>query len=310
MNSKHITPALLFFSFCALIALRDTLIDKLGEALINPLYIVFVFCASATAYSWLAQVITTKETNYLSVFQQSSKPQRLIFIKLSIATFFVYLITVYGILKVSAGIINFIEYGLMPSMTLFLALKSINENISKQQIIATFIGLVGVLFFTFIHDDNGRLPHGWEWILWITLIAISAYLTSLCSLYQKQLVNAGLSPQSVLLYRFPLATIVSGGACIILKVDFNLSILPQLLLISLLTVFLPLWLLCYAFMKESLGRFSIYLLFIPVFTVVIGALFKIKRFDIYQNNLFIIGSLIIIVSFLVFEGAFIKRKKC
>lgn len=198
----------------------------------------------------------------------------------------------------------------MPGMTLYLAIKVNKETASTSQKIATVIGLVGVVLFTFIPDSKGSLPHGFEWAIWIVLFAVSAYLTSLCSLYQKKLVETGMTPHEVLLYRFPLSAIICAVGCLIFKVDINFKILPELLLISLFTVFLPLWLLCYAFIRESLGRFSIYLLFIPVFTVIIGAIFRTDRLSIYKNQLFLIGSGIILFGFLFFEGAiFLKAKR-
>lgn len=310
MKSKFTLPIFLFLSFCFLIALRDTLID--GIQINNrrdSLFLLFIFCSSASLYSYLIHVVRTKNFDYFTTFRTSSKQQRKTFGRLSIATLAVYGITVFGILAVSPGIVNFIEYGIMPATTLFLASKSIDEKTRPHEIIATIIGLIGVVFFTFIPDREGTLPHGWEWIFWILLFAVSAYLTSLCSLYQKQLVNNGLTPQEVLLYRFPLAAIICGIACIILKVDLQWDLLPKLLLISLFTVFLPLWLLCYAFMRESLRRFSIYLLFIPVFTVLIGALFGTDRVDIYENPLFLTGSAIILVGFLIFERILFKPKE-
>ena len=217
-------------------------------------------------------------------------------------------ITIYGISKLTPGILSFAEYGIMPAITLLIAIKSTKETLKKRQLFATIIGLAGVLCFALIHDKKNDPPHGFMLLVWICLILLSAYLTSLCSLYQKQLVDEGLSPESVLMYRFPLTAICSLVACLIFKVNMEWSIVPQLLLISLLTVFLPLYLLCYAFMKETLGRFSIYIFFIPLFTVVIGVIF-LPQVTINKNSMFIVGALIILFSFLLFEGIFSKKEK-
>ncbi len=305
---KTLTPIFLFLTFCILIATRDTLIDSLSiKDAKSSLFLLFVFCASASIYSWIMEAISTRKLSYLAIYRSSSPEQRRTFAKLSLATLAVYGITVYGIFAVSPGIINFIEYGIMPAMTLFIVSKRSDEDIKTYQWAATLVGLVGVTFFVLIPDKAGTLPHGIEWFFWVVLFALSAYLTSLCSFYQSQLVKNKLTPHAVLLYRFPLAAVVCGVACLYLRVDINWQMLPKLLVISLTTVFLPLWLLGYAFMREALGRFSIYLLFIPVFTVLIGAFCHTERILIYRTPLFVSGSVTILLSFLLFEKETIKK---
>ncbi len=310
MKPKFTLPVFLFLLFCFLIASRDTLIFVfLEEKKIEAPFMLFIFAISATVFTWIVQIYNSKKISFIKIYVDSTPKNRIKFIKLSIATLLVYVITIYGISVLSPGILNFAEYGIMPAMTLLLAIKSTKETLKKRQLFATIIGLVGVLCFALIRDEKyNPMPNGFMWFAWICLIGISAYLTSLCSLYQKQLVDDGLSPESVLMYRFPLTAICSLVACLIFKVNMDWLIVPQLLLISLLTVFLPLYLLCYAFMKETLGRFSIYIFFVPLFTVLLGLIF-LPQLTIYRNTMFIVGAVIILFSFLLFEGVFSKKEK-
>jgi drug/metabolite transporter (DMT)-like permease len=312
MKPKFTLPVFFFILFCFLVASRDTLIfsflkDKERE--ITAPFMLFIFAISATIFTWIVQIYKTKKIDFTKVYFDSTLENRIKFVKLSFATLLVYVITIYGISRLTPGILSFAEYGIMPALTFLLAIKSTKETFNKRQLYATLIGLAGVLCFALIRDEiNNPMPNGLMLLLWICLIVISAYLTSLCSLYQKQLVDNGLSPEAVLMYRFPLTGICSLVACLIFKLNMEWSIVPQLLLISLLTVFLPLYLLCYAFMNETLGRFSIYIFFIPLFTVLLGLLF-FPQLTIYKNPIFIVGAAIILFSFLLFEGVFLKKQK-
>jgi len=307
---KKSTFSAFFLLFCFLIAARDVAIEFfLDNGIKDPVFMLMIFCLCASIFSWLFKFIRTGKSKFLQEFQELNKNQKYRFLKLGCATTVVYVVTVFGIDILGASIFNFLDYATIPLLTLWMANKIIGDKIHRDNIIASIICLVGLGFFFYDALDRSENTQKWMWMI---IAFLSPVFTAYSSALQKQQVDDNLHPDLVLLFRFPIPAAIMT-LWFFLRPSSELGnieligSIPGLVIIGLLTFFLPLWLLCFGFMKDSLAKFSSYNFLIPIFTILLS-LFNDEAVKRFSHPPIYIGMGLIIIGFFVSEGFFKKLK--
>jgi drug/metabolite transporter (DMT)-like permease len=296
---------LLFGTFCFLVASRDVLSHRLLTQNVDVVFLLTAYTVSASVFAWCFRLLRTGSPAFISPFRLLPKKQKVVFLKLGIATWLVYVVTMFGISKLTAPLFNAVDYGAMPLMTLGLAIVATHESVVRRQILGACISAGGLLVFVVATQQKG-FPAGSG--LWVGISLLSPILTSVCSMYQRQQVQSGMHPDEVLLYRFPIPAVLMLVWLLATSPRLALNQLPQILLISMVCLFLPLWLLCLGFVRASLGRFSAYLFLIPIFTFILGPLLVKGQLALITRPSILVGAGLALCGFCVFEGLFSRKR--
>lgn len=317
---KRFLGPLCFVCFCFLIAFRDVLIDKLqvcigsSDNCIHPTFLLLTWSLECTVLAWMVRAIRKKSFGFLKPFLQLQRQQQLDFIKLGAATWVVYVVTINGIRTLSSPVFNLLDYGVMPMFTLLTAFWITKQRIYTNQIIGGFLSLCGiVLLLSALIFKPPTEPH---WHLWIALSFLSPLFTSICSALQHRQVAQNMTPDEVLLYRFPIPAVLMAIWFCIAKltetadapVGSPFGYLPALLLIGAVTVFLPLWLLCYAFVRSSVGQLASYLFLIAVFTFALARILVQRPWNPTRMPFVWISGAVLLLGYMVAEGLLGRRK--
>lgn len=303
---KRYLGPLCFLSFCFLIATRDVLIDRLQvcEKCIRPTGLLLIWSIECALLAWLVRSIRKRSFAFITPFLQLERQQQFDFVKLGFATFVVYVVTVFGIRALTAQVFNLFDYGIMPVLTLLTAYLINKERILVHQVVGAFFSVfgIGLLLSALIFSPV-------QWQIWIGLAFLSPLFTSICSSLQRRQVAQGMTPDEVLLYRFPIPAIlmivwvgVDKFKAPDAPIGLPLHDLPALLLVGALTVFLPLWLLCRAFVRSSVGQLASYLFLIAVFTFVLAPLVVARAWNPARMPAVWVSAVLLLVGYLVAEG--------
>lgn len=316
---KRFLGPLCFVSFCFLIAFRDVLADRLltCNGCIHPTFLLLTWSVECAVLAWLVRSIRKKSFGFIKPFRQLRREQQLDFVKLGIATWIVYVATFYGIRALTAPIFNLFDYGTMPILTLFAAWWMNKEDITKKQVVGAVFSVVGMvlLLSVLIGKNLSPIPH---WQIWIGLSFLSPIFTSVCnSLQHDQVDKHKMAPDEVLLYRFPIPALLMviwfAGAKLTetpeAPINLGLSNLPALLLIGAVTVFLPLWLLCYGFVFASVGQFASYLFLIAVFTFALAPLVVNRLWNPARLPIVLVSAVLLLIGYMVAEGLLARKVK-
>lgn len=266
---KELPPGLIFVVFCLLLAGRDAFSHFLLVQAVDPVFMLTVYCISASVVAWVFRMVRTRSIEFRSAFRRLTGEQKLTFVKLGLATWTVYAVTVFGIKALGATVFNAVDYGSMPILTLFAGIIMFRERLAWYQGVGAAISMLGIALFL---TAPSEILLSSSWRLWILVALLSPIFTSLSSGYQKRQIDQGLHPDEVLLFRFPLPALLMIVWMLIEQPEVSWTSVPALAAISIGGLFLPLWLLCFAFMKSSLSRFSMFLFLVPIFTFVLGPL--------------------------------------
>lgn len=296
-----------FLLFCALVASRDAITQFLlshGPASSEPLALVAFYCSSACVYGWLFKWYRTGSPSVSAEFKRLTREQKVVFVKLGVCTLAVYACTVYGIGLTGATMFNFVEYGLMPLMTIAAAMAIGKESPGREVFVGSGVAAVGVCIF-FVYSSSSSIT--WQLNTGLILAILSMVFTSITTAYQKKQVDSGLSPDVVLMFRFPISAIALGAAAFIVRPRVDWSDSPLLLGVSFAGVFLPLLLLCYGFVESTLSRFTAYLFLIPIFTFILGPILVGSEWSKLTQPSVVGGMLIILLGFSIAEGIWGKK---
>ncbi|HEX5053043.1 MAG TPA: DMT family transporter [Planctomycetota bacterium] len=294
----------LFLLFCLLLALRDTFTQILltgsatnggARAQVAPVSMLFVYCWTAVALAWFFRFV---RTGAMLPRVRMDRRQAARFVKLGIATWGVYAATIWGIGMVGAPVFNIVDYGAMPIMTMAAATLLVRERLSLRSYGCGLLGVIGVVLLLTVEPATSRELGGVtaSWTLGVVLALLSPILTAYSSALQKQQVAEGLHPDEVLLYRFPIPALLMTTWFIATQPMLTWSQTAALVLVGAAGLFLPLLLLCFGFMRASLGQFASYLFLIPVFTlvmvpaVVVGEWERLMHWQIAVGSLLLLGS--------------------
>jgi drug/metabolite transporter (DMT)-like permease len=311
---KRFLGPLCFVAFCFLISFRDVLTDLLQvEKGIHPTFLLLTWSVECAVLAWVVRSWRRRSLGFVRPFLQLKRQQKLDFIKLGIATWVVYVVTVHCIGILSAPVFNLLDYGTMPMLMLLTAYWINEERINARQIVGAFFSVCGIGLLLYV-AFNPTIPMGTSWPKWIALSFLSPLFTSVCSSLQRKQVAENMTPDEVLLYRFPIPAVLMIVWFCAAKyfetpssaVVSPLSSLPSLLLIGALTFFLPLWLLCYAFVYSSVGQLAAYLFLIPVFTFVLGPLLVNREWNRILLPEIWGSAILLLIGYCVAEG-FIKQ---
>lgn len=288
-------PVLLIFAlFCILLAVRDAFSHFLLIKEIDPVYLLTVYCASACVFAWVFRVWRTRSLGVLKVFYGLPRSQKLLLLKLGVATWVVYVATVFGIQSLGAAAFNLIDYGAMPIFTLLTGVVFLRERISRWRVVGAIVGLAGFVLLTLGPSNLSVVK--WNRI-GVLLAIVSAVSTSLSSLYQKQQVAFGLHPDEVLLFRFPIPAVLMASWLVFHHDSVQVAALPGILLVALLGVFLPLLLMCFGLTRSSLSHFSSFLFLIPLFTFILGPLLVEGEWDKLTDQRVMVGIALILFGY-------------
>jgi drug/metabolite transporter (DMT)-like permease len=297
---QSLKAPMLFVSFCLLISSRDIFSDFLLNEEVDPLFMLVVFALTASICAWMVRAIRTKSINPVRPFKELENSQKLLSVKQGLSTSIVYIITILGIKYLGAQVFNIVDYGGMPIITLLLASSMLAQKIDRAQIIGAIIGLSGLTLFYFFPSENLSIDRN-GWVIWIAISLLSPFFTSLCSVFQAKQLKNGMHPDEVLMYRFPITALLAFSWLLVEQPAIHWQMVPGLVFLGVTTVFLPLWLLSYGIMLDSLRRFSVYLFLIPIFTFLLGPLLVEKRWTMMLEPAIVGGAILIAFGFLVFE---------
>ena len=298
----------IFNFLCLLVASRDVFSHRLLAGAVDPLWMLLVFCCSCCLYSWIFRVIRTGKPGVVKPFLKLDLPHRFIFLKLGIITWLVYVATVFGVKYLGAAVFNVVDYGGTPLITLVMAFFMMGDKLKRSNLFGTIVALAGLILF-FAASENIDVSSQRWWAIGLVLALVSSFTTSLSYVYQKKQVDAGLTPEEVLLYRFPIPALLMLVWCLIEPPHFELSSLLPLLAISFFGVFLPLWLMCFGFMKESIAQFSVYIFLIPIYTFILGPIIVAGEFEKLTQPKILLGTLLVFAGYLIFDGRTFSRPK-
>lgn len=313
---KRLLGPLCFVVFCFLIAFRDVLIDRLltCNGCLHPSFILLTWSIECAVLAWLVRSIRKKSFGFVKPFLQLKRQQQLDFVKLGVATFIVYVVTVRGIQALTAPVFNLIDYGTMPMLTLLTAYWINKERVNVHQVTGAIFSVCGILLLlSALIVYKSPVPN---WQLWIVLAFVSPVFTSVCSSLQRRQVDQNMTPDEVLLYRFPVPAVLMAIWFFIDKVREtpdapitpSLSYYPAVLFIGAATVFLPLWLLCYAFVRSSVGQLASYLFLIAVFTFVLAPLLVERLWDPTRLPIVLISAVLLLIGYVIGVGLLRRRK--
>ncbi|WP_395744204.1 DMT family transporter [Prosthecobacter sp.] len=260
---------LLFSVFCLLLASRDAFSHLLLAQAVDPIVLLTVYCTSACIFALIFRIWRTRSLDFKNVFVELPRSQKFLFLKLGVATWIVYVATIFGIQSLGAAPFNLIDYGAMPILTLLSGVVFLRERLSRWHVLGSITGLTGFALLTL--GPSTLSMTNWDRV-GVLLAVVSAVSTSLSSLYQKQQIAFGLHPDEVLLFRFPIPAVLMICWVLFHNGVLQISNLPAMLLVAFFGVFLPLLLLCFGFMRASLSHFASFLFLIPLFTFVLGPL--------------------------------------
>jgi drug/metabolite transporter (DMT)-like permease len=305
-----------FLLFVALLAFRDVLIELFltarNGANVPASLMLAVYCATATGLAWLFHVIQAysptirpsrrvereRSINPWRHWIKLSGTQRRRFLKLGIATWVVYAATIWGIGFVGAPVFDLVDYAWMPLLTVLAGAYWVREEIPKRRIVFGIIGCASVALIFWGRPQHGGQHRGYEWATGIFLAVVSTLTTSYCNALQKQQVDDDLEPDEVLLFRFPIPTVLGIVWLAIERPQFDAVALVGLVIVGAVGLFLPLLLLCYGLVQKSLGVFSRYLFLIPVLIwILVPALVSDERarlsdWRILSGAILLVGSYI------------------
>ena len=296
--------SVLFFLFCLLISGRDVYTSALSKGS-GPVFVLFFYCAGATLLSWLVYGLRTQTWNSVELFKRLSAAARLRFLKLGVSTLIVYAATVFGIYQLGTAVFASVDYGAMPVATL-IADRIIQRNrISRIQFLGTVVASAGILIF--FSGQFGALLSLPNHRIWLGISLLSPAFTAYCTVLQKQQVDAGMPPEEVLLFRFPIPAIAFFTCWGIEGFPHVLPDLPSRALITVFGVFLPLWLLCLAFVRSAVGTLAGFLFLIPVLTFALSLVFLPDQLKVILHPAVILSAGLIVVGCCIFEGLFSKH---
>ena len=290
-----------FLTFCILLALRDALTQLMFQkdaGAIDPVLMLFVYCWVATSLALLFHSLRKGFFNPISKWRGYSSKQQRTFAKLGLATWLVYAATIWGIYLIGAPVFNVIDYAAMPLITVFAGALLLSERIVLRRVVLGLLGVLGVFLIFLGHPAYQADQTGWTWPIGILLAGTSTLATSYCTALQKQQVDDGLHPDEVLLFRFPLAALLMTIWLFVIagRIDFQLRAILTLAVIGAVGLFLPLLLLCFGFIRASLGQFSRFLFLIPVLTWIVvpilirGEVSRISDWRIAVGAIILLGS--------------------
>jgi len=263
--------------------------------------------------AWLVRSIRKKSFGFVKPFLHLPREQRLDFIKLGIATWIVYVVTIYGIGKLGSPVFNLIDYCIMPVLTLLTARLINRERTFAHHIAGALFSACGiVLILRALILDPPTDPY---WRIWIALSFLSPIFTSVCNSLQKRQVDQKMTPDEVLLYRFPIPAVLMAVWFYIAKlyetdvpVGAPLHYLPRVLLAGAVAVFLPLWLLCYGFIRSSVVELARYLPLIAVFTFVLARLLLKGQWNLVRLPEVWVAAALLLVGYLLANGLIMRRR--
>ena len=313
---KYLGP-LCFVAVCFLIAFRDVLSDRLltcEGCSIHPTFLALIWSVECAILAWLVRSIRERSFGFVKPFLQLKRQQQLDFLKLGVATWIVYIVTVYGIRALSSPVFNLIDYGSMPMLTLWTAARINRERITIHQSIGAVFSVSGIFILMFALGGTDAPLNNWP--LWLAFAFLSPLFTSVCSSLQSRQVKQDMAPDEVLLYRFPIPAVLTVIWFCFVKltetpadpVNVNFHYLPAILFIGAMTVFLPLWLLCYAFVRSSVGQLASYLFLIAVFTFALAPLLVKRTWDPTRFPQVLVSAMLLLIGYVIAEGL-LKRPK-
>lgn len=256
----------------------------------------------------VSSIYTEKVVQLCRAFLQLKRQQQLDFVALGIATFIVYAATIYGIRILTSPVFNFIDYGTMPILTLLTANLMNKERVSVFQVIGVLFSVAGILLL--LSALIGHPSPVANWRVGIALAFVSPLFTSVCNSLQRRQVAQKMTPDEVLLYRFPIPAVLMAIWFCIDKVREtpdapitpSLGYFPAVLFIGAATVFLPLWLLCSAFVKSSVGDLASYLFLIAVFTFILAPLLVNRVYDPTKLPNVLVSAILLLIGFVIAQG--------
>lgn len=309
MNSSTIY----FLLFCSLLALRDGFSQVfLHEEGVNlhPAHILFVWCWTATVLAWVFQVYRRGIRDSAKSIATLERRQWIRAIKLGVATLGVYLATIWGIKFIGAPVFNLIDYAGMPLLTMLAGLIMLKEERTVSTILPSIAGVVGV-FVMFFAGQEGRseVTHS-LWISGIGLAICSAILTSYCIVVQKRQVDDGMHPDQVLLLRFPISALCMSIWVAVIGPPHGWKVIGALVFVGAVGMFLPLLLLCFGFMRATLGKFSRFLLLIPLFTWLLVPILVEREVKRLGDPFIVLGATVLFLAYGLSEYLDYRRRSC
>ena len=297
-------PLLSFNIFAVLVAGRDAMTHKLLVESVDPLVMLFIFCATTTAVALIFNVARRGG----SALRHAIDPEKGLIKSvagLGIYTWLTFLACIFGIRAVGATIFSVVEHSLMPISTVILASRLLKESFPTNMKIGLAICTASVVVFLMASNDVASVASRQElWIGGILLAVLGSVLTSFTSVYQKRLIAKSYTPDEVLFFRFALPTVFM--ALLLPMADTsNLTaiVVLKLVFLGLFGFALPLVFLCFGFMKASLARFSAYIILIPAYTFILGPIFVAGEIQKLLHPGVAFGIVGILVGYIVFEWA-------
>ncbi len=312
-----------FLAFCTLLALRDLAWDLLlGSDKVSipipPAYAGLVMGLTSTSLGYLTYLLRVRAiergTNSREPlgrlpwhrWRQYPRPVKRRFLLLGTATLVVYGATILGIATAGASVFDAIDYALVPLATVIIGGLFDSGSRRGHHLVAGMVALGAVLLLAHPSAASGVSP--WSVAIGGGLALISGAFTAYCTSLQKEQLNCGMHPDEVLLFRFPITAF--GMACWLGAIYLgspgilSLRILgwPTVILffVSAAGGFLPLYLLNFGLMRETVGRFAKYLILIPLLVYVGNPFFLSLMGRNWKslNMLEGLGCLLLVVSFL------------
>ncbi len=289
-----------FLMFCAFLVVRDVFSHYLvrpgdGTA-IAPEAMLVVYFWTAVALAWLFEWARGGGASIGKHWRRLARDQRLDFVKLGLATWAVYASTIVGFRLIGAPVFNVVEYSAMPLLTVLAGGFLLGERILAGRVVLSLVSVAGVVLI-FLARPSGEGTGSWVWGL--VCVTASAVLTSYCSAIQKRQVTDGLSPSVVLLFRFPLPALITTVWLLAAKTPIAPKVILPLMIIAAIGVFLPLLLLCFGFMRATLGEFSRYLFLIPILTwLLVPALVQKEQSFLFDWKS-VLGASVLLTSFML-----------
>lgn len=303
----QVSPILAFHMFALLVAARDAFTHRLLNEKLDPIFVLFVYCATTTVVALTVNLVS-KRGSVFRKLRLEGEGFVSTTLGLGLLTWLTFMATIFGIKAVGASIFSFVEHGLMPVATAVVALRLLKERVSPAMAAGLVILTAGVLIFLIgTTEVNPTVAISFRGSLGIALAIAGSVLTSITSGYQKKLVSTGHSPDEILILRFALPTLLMSTLLPFAELSgIAVVVLVKLIATALLGFALPLVLLCGAFMRSSLGRFSAYIILIPAYTFILGPIAVDGELSRLADPCVITGICAITLGYFIFEGTALR----
>ncbi|MEI8380726.1 MAG: DMT family transporter [Planctomycetota bacterium] len=182
---------------------------------IEPVAFTWLLCVASIFTFYAIACIRTKSFYLFHDFKECTPRTRSRLLLLNVMTLVAYLTTFLAIQKVDAYINAIIDYGASPVVTAALAVLMRAERLSGRAIGGMFMSVCGIGVLTLWLTAPGPNHPTSELLMGVGYAFISCVAASLNNVWNKEVVDAGLRRERVLLLRLPLA--VAGlGAWVVL----------------------------------------------------------------------------------------------